>query len=123
MITDVIGSAHDPLLPLQRWIRYTQAELQQVRSDLQHRIEEDNSIRRAQLDSLQVQVRDLAQQQSETCEHITEIANTIAELFRQINTIKQTVQQSMNDVLRHFDTPAALPPTPIAATQPESHLL
>ena len=77
MITDVIGSAHDPLLPLQRWIRYTQAELQQIRSDLQYRIEEDNSIRRlqqAQLDSLQVQVRDLAQQQSETCEHITEIA-------------------------------------------------
>ena len=75
------GSAHDPLLPRQRWIQYTQTELQHVRADLQHRCDEDSAIRRiqqAQLDSLQVQIRDLAQQLSEISEHVTEIANTIA---------------------------------------------
>ena len=34
MRTDSIGLAHDPLLPLQRWIQYTQTELRQVRAEL-----------------------------------------------------------------------------------------
>ena len=124
MRTDSIGSAHDPLLPLQRWIHYTQTEQQQVRAELQHRCEEDNAIRRiqqVQLDSLQVQIRDLGQQQSEISEQVTEIANTIAELFQQTSVVRQTVSQTMNDVLRHFSNPPVLPPTQLAATQPEFH--
>ena len=31
--TDIMGSALDPLLPLNRWIQYTQAELQTLRDD------------------------------------------------------------------------------------------
>ena len=88
MRTDSIGSAHDLLLPLQSWIQYTQTELRQVRAELQHRCEdceEEHAIRRiqqAQLDSIQVQIRDLGQQPSELSEQVTEIANAIAELFQ-----------------------------------------
>lgn len=117
-----MGSAHDPLLPLQRWIQYTQTELQQVRAELTHRCDEDTAVRRiqqAQLDPLQVQIRDLARQQFE--DQVTEIANTIAELFHQVSTIRQTVNQTMSDVLRHVDSPPVLPPTQLAATQPEFH--
>ena len=124
MRTDSIGSPHEPLLPLQRWIRYTQAELRQVRAELQHRCEEEQAIRRiqqAQLDSLQQQIRDLGQQQSEICEQVAEIANTIAELFQQLNLLRLNVNQAMNDVLRHFDNAPVVNSTQVAATQPEFH--
>ena len=52
MRSDSIGSAHEPLLPLQRWIQYTQAELRQVRAELQHRYDEEQAIRRIQQPSL-----------------------------------------------------------------------
>ena len=124
MRNDSIGTAYEPLLPLQRWIQYTQAELRQVRSDLQHRIEEEHAIRRiqqAQLDSLQVQLRDYGQQPSEISDQIAELANAIAELYQQVNLLRQTVNQTMNDVLRHFDSPPVINLTQSRATQPEFH--
>ena len=128
-MNDSIGTAHEPLLPLQRWIQYTQAELRQVRAELQHRIEEEHAVRRiqqAQLDSLQVQLRDHGQQQSEFSDQIAELANAIAELYQQINLLRQTVNQAMNDVLRHFDSPPVVNATQtvdidLTATQPEFH--
>ena len=126
MRNDSIGTAHEPLLPLQRWIQHTQAELRQVRSDLQHRIEEEHAIRRiqqAQLDSLQVQLRDYGQQQSEISDQVAELANAIAELYQQVNLLRQTVNQTMNDVLRHFDSPPVFNLTQSTATQPNTDLV
>ena len=123
---DTIGTAHEPLLPLQRWNQYTQAELRQVRSDLQHRIEEEQAIRRiqqAQLDSLQVQLRDYGQQQSEISEQVAELANAIAELYQQINLLRQTVNHTMQDVLRHFDSPPVINITQSTNTQPNIDLV
>ena len=81
--TDIMGSALDPLLPLNRWIQYTQAELQTLRSDCRHHFEQVTSterIQQQQLDSLQTQIRDLAQQQSQLSAEMTEIANAVTEL-------------------------------------------
>ena len=72
------GSACEPLLPLNRWIHYTQTELQSVREDLLHHREEESAVRRlqqSQLDSLQVQIRELAQKQAEFSEQMTEVAS------------------------------------------------
>ena len=107
-----------------RWIQYTQAELRQVRAELQHRNDEEQAIRRiqqAQLDSLQAQIRDHGQQQSEISEQVAEIANAIAELYQQLGLLRQTVNHAMNDVLRYFDSPPVVNPTQITATQPEFH--
>ena len=126
MRTDALGSAHDPLFPLNRWIQYTQTELQSIRAVVQHRYEEDVAMRRiqqTQLDSLQVQVRDLAQQQSELSERFTEVATAVAVLFHQIGVLSKTVNQTMYDVLRHFDSSVQLPVTQLAATQPDNHSL
>ena len=74
MRSDTLGSACDPLLPLIRWIHYTQTELQSVRANLIHHREEELAVRRvqqSQLDSLQAQVRELAQQQAEFSEQMT----------------------------------------------------
>ena len=46
MHSNVLGSVHDPLLPLTRWIQYTQTELQSVRADLIHHREEELAVRR-----------------------------------------------------------------------------
>ena len=49
MRSDTLGSAYDPLLPLTRWIHYTQTELQSVRAaraDLIHHREEELAVRR-----------------------------------------------------------------------------
>ena len=65
---DMMGSALDPLLPLNRWIQYTQAELQTLRSDCCYHFEQVTSTRRSQqqqLDSDQTQIRVVAQQQSQ----------------------------------------------------------
>ena len=78
-----MGSALDPLLPLNRWIQYTQAELQTLRSDCRHHFEQVTSterIQQQQLDSLQTQIRDLAQQQCQLSAEMTEIANAVTEL-------------------------------------------
>ena len=106
---DALGSAHDPLLPLQRWIQYTQVELQSLRTDCRHQFEQIESTRRiqqSQLDSLQQQVRDLAQQQHQVSEEVTDIATTVADLL---------------DVLQHFSSQQqmTLPATQLATTQPD----
>ena len=59
-----LNSAMEPLLALDRWIRYTQSELQSVRSDTIQQREEEKAVRRIQqmqLDSIQGQVRDISQ--------------------------------------------------------------
>ena len=122
MHSNVLGSAHDPLLPLTRWIQYTQIELQSVRADLIHHREEEHAVRRlqqSQLDSLQVQIRELAQQQTEFSEQMTEVANAVTDMFHQLGVLRNTFNHAMNDMLRHIESPQQLPPTQLAATQPE----
>ena len=78
MRSDTLGSACEPLLPLNRWIHCTRTELQSVRADLLHHREEELAVRRlqqSQLDSLQVQIRELAQKQAEFSEQMTEVAS------------------------------------------------
>ena len=85
--TDALGSAS---YSHSVWIQYTQTELHNVRADLQHRHEEDLAIRRtqqAQLESLQVQVREWGQQQSELSEQRTQIASAITDLFHQLGEV------------------------------------
>ena len=125
MRTDNLGSACDPLLPLNRRIHYTQTELQSVHADLQHHREEELAVRRlqqSQLDSLQAQVRELAQQQAEFAEQMTEVAAAVADMFHQLGVLRSTMNQAMNHLLRHFESPARLPPTQLATTQPDSHI-
>eukprot|EP00439_Symbiodinium_sp_Y106_P005938 s7415_g1.t1 len=103
-----VGTAHDPLLPLTRWIQYTQTELQSVRADLIHHREEELAVRRlqqSQLDSLQVQIRELAQQQTEFSEQMTEVANAVTGMFHQLGVLRNTFNHAMNDMLRHFKSP------------------
>ena len=110
MHSDVLGSAHDPLLPLTRWIQYTQTELQSVRADLIHHREEEFDVRRlqqSQLDSLQVQIRELAQQQTEFSEQMTEVANAVTDMFHQLGVLRNTFNQAMNDMLRHLKAPSS----------------
>ena len=97
-------------------------ELQSVRADLIHHREEELAVRRlqqSQLDSLQVQIRELAQQQTEFSEQMTEVANAVTDMFHQLGVLRNTFNQAMNDMLRHFESPEQLPPTQLAATQPE----
>ena len=57
----------EPLLALDRWIRYTQSELQSLRADTIQQREEQNAVHRIQqiyLDSIQGQVRENFQQSS-----------------------------------------------------------
>ena len=99
MHSNVLGSAHDPLLPLTRWIQYTQTELQSVRADLIHHREEELAVRRlqqSQLDSLQVQIRELAQQQTEFSEQMTEVANAVTDMFHQLGVLRNTFNHAMN---------------------------
>ena len=110
---------------MNRWIHYTQTELPSVRADLLHHREEELAVRRlqqSQLDSLQAQVRELAQQQTEFSQQMTEVANAVADMFHQLGVLRNTFNQAMNDMLRHFESPQQLPPTRLASTQPESVL-
>ena len=77
-------------------------------------------LQQSQLDSLQVQIRELAQQQTEFSAQMTEVANAVADLFHQLGVLRTTFDQAMGDMLRHFDSPQQLPPTQPAYTQRES---
>ena len=50
---------------------------------------------------------------------MTEVANAVADMFHQLGVLRNTFNQAMNDMLRHFDSPRQLPPQ-LANTQPES---
>ena len=77
-------------------------------------------LQQSQLDSLQEQVRELAQQQTEFSEQMTEVANAVADMFHQLGVLRNTFNQAMNDMLRHFESPQQLPPTQLATTQSEN---
>ena len=120
--TDIMGSALDPLLPLNRWIQYTQAELQTLRSDCRHHFEQVTSterIQQQQLDSLQTQIRDLAQQQCQLSAEMTEIANAVTELCGKTKELQSTLNALVQDVLQHFSSQPqfSLPVTQLAVTQ------
>ena len=76
---------------------------------------------KAQLDSLQVQLRDYGQQHSEISDQVSELANAIAELYQQINLLRQAVNQTMHDVLRHFDSPPVIQPNIDLVDEDASH--
>ena len=70
-----MDSALNLLAALERWIRYTQVELQSLRSDLIQQRQEEISVRQlqqAQLDSLQCQVRDIQKEACETQQNLSE---------------------------------------------------
>ena len=115
-----LNSAMEPLLALDRWIRYTQCELQSLRADTIQQKEEEKSIHRiqqTQLDSIQSQVRDLSQQ-------MTEITEAITELFNHVRQIRGTLDSIVSDFNHHFDTVPSnnLPPTQLACSQGTSQL-
>ena len=121
---DALGSAHDPLLPLQRWIQYTQVEFPSLRADCRHQFEQIEStgrIQQSQLDALQKQIRDLAQQQHQFSEEVTGIATTVTDLFKQVQSVQITLSGLVQDVLHHFSSQqqTTLPATQLAATQPD----
>ena len=109
------NSAMEPLLALDRWIRYTQSELQSPRADTIQQKEEEKSIHRiqqTQLDSIQSQVRDLSQQ-------LAEVTEAITEFFNHVRQIRGALDNSVCDFHHHFDTlpPNTLPPTQLASSQ------
>ena len=105
-----LNSAMEPLLALDRWVRYTQSELQSLRADTIQQKEEEKSIHRIQqmqLDSIQNQVRDLSQQTAELTEAITE-------LFNHVKDIRGSLASILHDFNRHFDS---LPGNSLAPAQ------
>ena len=115
-----LNSAMEPLLALDRWIRYTQSELQSLRADTIQYKEEEKSIHRiqqAQLDSIQSQVRDLSQQ-------LTEVTEAITELFNHVRQLRGTLDKIVNDFNHHFDSvgPQSIPPTQRFDSQGTSQL-
>ena len=106
-----LNSAMEPLLALDRWIRYTQSELQSLRADTIQQKEEEKSIHRI-LQSIQNQVRDLSQQTAELTEAITE-------LFNHVKDIRGSLANILHDFNRHFDSLPGntLPPTQFIPSQ------
>ena len=110
-----LNSAMEPLLALDRWIRYTQSELQSLRVDTIQQKEEEKSIHRIQqalLDSFQSQVRELSQRLAEVTEAITELSNHVRRLRGALDSI-------VNDFNHHFDSGHTnlVPPTQPAYSQ------
>ena len=110
----------EPLLALDRWIRYTQSELQSLRADTIQQKEKEKSIHRiqqTQLDSIQRQVRSLSPRMAEITEAITE-------LFNHVQQIRGTLESIVSDFNHHVDTvpPNTLPPTQLACSPGTSQL-
>ena len=109
-MSDNLNSAMEPLLALDRWIRYTQCELQSLRADTLQQRETDKSIQKiqqSQLDALQSQVRELSQQMSEVME-------SVAELYGHVKHLRTALDHIVSDFRNHFDS---LPPTQLASSQ------
>ena len=69
-----LNSALDPLAPLQRWVAYTQTEVLRLKEELRAAKEEEQSIRtlqQRQLDSVQVQLREMKGQTQQTIPQAT----------------------------------------------------
>ena len=110
-----LNSAMEPRLALDRWIRYTQSELQSLRVDAIQQKEEEKSIHRiqqAQLVSIQSQVRDLSRQ-------LAEVTEAITGLFNHVEHLRGTLDSTVNDFNHHFDSVHSnlMPPTQLAYSQ------
>ena len=109
-----LNSAMEPRLALDRWIRYTQSELQSLRVDAIQQKEEEKSIHRiqqAQLVSIQSQGRDLSRQ-------LAEVTEAITGLFNHVEHLRGTLDSIANDFNHHFDS--VVPPTLPAYSQGSS---
>ena len=51
---------------------------------------------------------------------MTEVANTVIEMFHQLGVLSNICKQALSDISCHLDSPQQLPPTRLANTQPES---
>ena len=108
-----LNSAFDPLAPLQRWVTYTQTETLRLKEELRAAKEEEQSIRtlqQRQLDSVQVQLRDMGQRLSEVVDAVTKLLNkqkSVHEmwghLLQDLNALKGQTQQQ--------DLPMTIPDT------------
>ena len=108
-----LNSAFDPLAPLQRWVTYTQTEILRLKEELRAAKEEEQSIRtlqQRQLDSVQVQLRDMDQRLSEVVDAVTELFNKqesvhemLGHLLQDLNALKGQTQQQ--------DPPMTIPDT------------
>ena len=91
----------EPLLALDRWIRYTQSELQSLRADtIQQREDEKfvHRIQQGQLDSIQAQVREISQQCAELTEAITGPFNHVRQICRALDRIVHDFNQYLDSV-------------------------
>ena len=118
MRSDTLGSACDTIEQMGP-LHPNRTSERSCGSAARHREEELAVLRlqQSQLDSLQAQVRELAQQQ--TSEQMMEVANAVADMFHQLGVLRNTFNQAMNDMLRHFESPQQLPPTQLVTTQSE----
>ena len=108
-----LNSAFDPLAPLQRWVTYTQKEILWLKAELRAAKDEEQSIRtlqQRQLDSVQVQLRDMDQRLSEDVDAVTELFNKqksvhemLGHLLSDLNALKGQTQQQ--------DPPLTIPDT------------
>ena len=98
-----LNSAFDPLAPLQRWVTYTQTEILRLKEELRAAKEEEQSVRtlqQRQLDSVQLQLRDMDQRLSEVVDAVTELFNKqksvhemLGHLLNDLNALKGQTQQ------------------------------
>ena len=110
-----LNSAFDPLAPLQRWVTYTQTEILRLKEELRAAKEEEQSVRtlqQRQLDSVQVQLRDMDQR-------LSEVVDADTELFNKQKSVHEMFGHLLNDLnaLRR-ENQQQDPPMTIPGTQP-----
>ena len=109
-----LNSALDPLAPLQRWVAYTQTEVLRFKQELRAANEEEQSIRtlqQRQLDSVQVQLREMDQRLSEVVDAVTELFNKqksvhdlLGRLLQDLDALQGQTQQQNIPTLKISDT-------------------
>ena len=110
-----LNSALDPLAPLQRWVAYTQTEVLRLKEELRAAKEEEQSIRtlqQRQLDSAQVQLREMDQRLSES-----EVVDAVIELFNKQKSVHTQHLLHDLDALKG-QTQQTIPQATIPHTQP-----
>ena len=100
-----LNSALDPLAPLQHWVAYTKTEVLRLKEELRAAKEEEQSIRtlqQRQLDSVQVQLREMDQRLSEVVDAVTELFNKqksvhdlLGRLLHDLDALKGQTQQTI----------------------------
>ena len=108
MAANPLNDANDPLAALQRWITYTQTELQSLRLDFRSSVQVCHASSAAitsQLQTLQHQVNGLE-------ENLREVNENITQLHQDLSRVRALVSQLLRDISSTQHVP--VPPESLA---------